>query len=93
MAVTDIALLLIMLIGLRRIRCESGSTYGLPEFLWKQVCLHFSLAMSIPGSIDTFSLRKGIIWILLAAVAEILPAVSPTNSSFPFAISHLHFSL
>ncbi len=48
MAVTDFALLLIMLVGLHRIRRESGCTYGLTEFIWKQVCLHFSLTMSIP---------------------------------------------
>jgi hypothetical protein len=48
MAVTDFALLLIMLVGLQRIRRESGCTYGLTEFIWKQVCLHFSLTMSIP---------------------------------------------
>ena len=47
MAVTDIALLLIMLVGLHRIR-ESGRTYGLAEFIWKQVRLHFSLTMFIP---------------------------------------------
>ncbi len=37
MAVTDIILLLIMLVGLLRLRHHGGSTFGLTHFLWKQV--------------------------------------------------------
>jgi hypothetical protein len=35
--VTDIALLLIMLVGLFRLRREGGGTFGLSQFLWRQV--------------------------------------------------------
>jgi hypothetical protein len=37
MAVTDIALLLILLIGLLRLRRRGGRTFGLNNLLWKQV--------------------------------------------------------
>ena len=40
MTVTDIILLLIMLVGLFRIRRGCGGTFGLAQLLWKQVrCL------------------------------------------------------
>lgn len=37
MPVTDIALLLIMLVGLFRLRCHGGGTFGLAQVLWRQV--------------------------------------------------------
>jgi len=37
MAVTDIVLLLIMLVGLLRLRSGDGGTFGLAQLLWKQV--------------------------------------------------------
>jgi hypothetical protein len=37
MAVTDIVLLLIMLVGLLRLRHGGYGTFGLAQFLWKQV--------------------------------------------------------
>jgi len=37
MAVTDITLLLILLIGLLRLRHHGGKTFGLNNLLWKQV--------------------------------------------------------
>ena len=39
MLAADIALLLIMLVGLFRMRRYSGDTVGLVEHLWRQVCL------------------------------------------------------
>jgi len=53
MAVTDIALLLIMLVGLLRLRYHGNDMFGLTQVLWKQ----------------------GVIWLLLALVAEIPPVV------------------
>lgn len=35
--ITDIILLLMMLVGLLRIRREGGGTFGLGRLLWKQV--------------------------------------------------------
>lgn len=37
MLVTDIALLLIMLLGLFRLRLRGVGTYGLVQLLWRQV--------------------------------------------------------
>ena len=37
MAVTDIVLLLIMLVGLLRLRYHGGATSGMTHLLWKQV--------------------------------------------------------
>jgi hypothetical protein len=37
MAVTDIALLLIMLVGLLRLRYHGNDMFGLTQVLWKQV--------------------------------------------------------
>ncbi|KAH9967683.1 hypothetical protein BJV74DRAFT_277454 [Russula compacta] len=51
--VTDFILLLIMLIGLIRLRLHGGTLLGLGRLLWKQ----------------------GIIWLLLATVAEVPPAL------------------
>jgi hypothetical protein len=41
--VTDVILLLLMLVGLLRIRRYGSSTSCLAHFMWKQVC--FSVAM------------------------------------------------
>ncbi len=43
MAVTDIILLLIMFVGLLRLRRHGGGTFGLARLLWKQVRWLFSL--------------------------------------------------
>jgi len=53
MPVTDIALLLIMLIGLLRIRYRGGGKFSVGRLLWKQ----------------------GVIYLLVATIAEIPPAV------------------
>jgi len=37
MLVTDIALLLIMLVGLLRLRVRGDGTFGLAQLLWRQV--------------------------------------------------------
>jgi hypothetical protein len=37
MAITDIVLLLIMLVGLLRLRCHGRGTFGLGHLLWQQV--------------------------------------------------------
>ncbi|KAH9990081.1 hypothetical protein BJV77DRAFT_1069105 [Russula vinacea] len=50
---SDLALLIIMLIGLLRLRCEGGGVFALGRTLWKQ----------------------GLIWLLLATIAELPPVV------------------
>jgi len=44
LAITDIVLLLIMLIGLLRLRCRGGATFGLNNLLWKQGLVWTSIA-------------------------------------------------
>ena len=80
MAVTDIILLLIMLVGLLRLRRHGGNTFGLTHFLWKQVRWLFSL-IAVIWLIDMFLFHKGVIWILLATVTEVPPAVSVAKST------------
>ena len=41
--VTDFALLLIMLVGLLRLRCHRSGRFGLARVLWRQVRYHFWL--------------------------------------------------
>ena len=78
MAVTDIVLLLIMLVGLLRLHQGSCGTFGLTQFLWKQVCQNFSRIATF-WLISFLSFRKGLIWIALATAVEIPPAVSLAN--------------
>ena len=47
LAVTDIALLLIMLAGLLRLRHYGCGTFGLAQLLWQQVWRQFSLIVII----------------------------------------------
>ena len=44
MFVSDIALLLIMFVGLFRLRLRGGGTFGLARLLWKQVRWWLSFA-------------------------------------------------
>jgi hypothetical protein len=77
---TDIALLLIMLIGLFRLRGHGSSTFGMTKVLWRQVCYVFLLLWSrLLRSTNMFSCWKGVFWLLVAIAAEIPPVVSLTN--------------
>ena len=44
---TDIALLVIMLIGLFRLRGHGSSTFGMTKVLWRQVCSEFLLVAAL----------------------------------------------
>ena len=87
-AATDIALLLIMLVGLFRMRRDGGGMFGLAQVLWRQVLYRFSLP-SFSGFIDMFSFCKGVIWLLLATVVEIPPLVSLTTTLSPVSYSFI----
>lgn len=54
LAVTDIVLLLIMLVGLLRLRYRGGATLGLTNLLWKQVWLQFSLIVILLVCLHVF---------------------------------------
>ena len=74
--VTDVVLFLIMLSGLLRLGVHGSGTFVLGRFLWKQVWwCRFSL--TAPLSIhQCIGPRKGVIWFLLATVAEVPSTVS-----------------
>jgi hypothetical protein len=92
--VTDIALLLIMLIGLLRLGFHEPGVYGLGRLMWRQVRVSALLASPSRGSLfaDTLPLRKGIVWLFLATIAEIPPVVSVANSMYA-CFHSTHFEL
>ena len=73
---TDIILLLIMFFGLLRLGFHERGAFGLGRLMWKQVgywC--FSLAVVFSAYMGV-RIHKGVIWLLVATIAEVLPAVS-----------------
>jgi hypothetical protein len=73
---TDVALILIMLVGLLRLRNASGGWFDLGRVLWKQVSWRACFAdRGLSPSANVISVREGVVWLSLATVAELLPAV------------------
>ena len=73
---TDISLLLIMFFGLLRLGFHERGAFGLGRLLWKQVSYwHFSLAV-VFSAYMVVRIHKGVIWLLVATIAEVPPAVS-----------------
>jgi hypothetical protein len=73
---TDISLLLIMFVGLLRLGFHERGAFGLGRLLWKQVsywCLSLDLVLS---AYSVARVHKGVIWLLVATIAEVPPAVS-----------------
>ena len=90
MLASDIVLLLIMFVGLFRLRHRGGGTFSLVRLLWKQVrCWFCQLRCSPPTYF--ISARKGVIYLLVATAAELPPAVRVTSSLYIF-ISHPYFT-
>jgi hypothetical protein len=81
MLITDIALLVIMLVGLLRVRTSGGGTFGLSKLLWKQVGVTALPDRSYFNSSICCLFRKGVIWLLIAIAAEVPPVVSQTSFS------------
>ena len=76
--IVDFVLLVIMLIGLLRHRHKTGGEFGLGRTLWKQVRHCHSGSSRWPRqtiSLMRISIRKGIIWLILATVAEVPTSV------------------
>src|SRR5579863_3741947 len=72
---TDIGLILIMLLGLLRLRRRGGGIMALGRLLWNQVGLwHFFLSILLSIRL-CISVHKGIIWLLLATAAGVTPTV------------------
>ena len=72
-----------MLAGLFRLRKDGRGEFGLSQFLWKQVWWIFSPTMVFQFTY-TSSLCKGVIWLLVATIAEVLPVVSLGRFSLQF---------
>jgi hypothetical protein len=73
---TDIILLLIMSFGLLRLGFHERGAFGLGRLLWKQVRYwYFSPAVVFPAYM-VVRIHKGVIWLLVATIAEVPPAVS-----------------
>ena len=76
--ITDIVLLLIVLIGLLRLLHDGGGSFALGRLLWKQVGSGRS-HIPVPRFTYLFPLSKGVIWLLMATVAEVPPMVCPAS--------------
>jgi hypothetical protein len=68
-----------MLIGLLRLGFHEPGVYGLGRLMWRQVRVFALLSSRSSLSTYTLPVRKGIIWLLLATIAEIPQAVSVGN--------------
>jgi len=82
---TDVSLLTIMLVGLVRLRSHRASAFGLGRLLWKQVW--FSTIIISLNS-HAFPVCEGVVWLLLATVAEVTPVVSPLKFLMPPLFAH-----
>lgn len=73
---TDIILLLIMFFGLLRLGFHEPGAFGLGRLLWKQVgyrCISLAVVFS---AYMVVRIHKGVIWLLVATIVEVPPAVS-----------------
>ena len=81
-----------MLIGLLRLGAHEPGVYGMGRFMWRQVRVFAILAGRGSLSTDTLPVRKGIVWLFLATIAEIPPVVSVANSMYA-CFHSTHFEL
>jgi hypothetical protein len=56
-------------------RHQAGGAFGLARILWKQVPWCSFSWLSVPNSLMRFPARKGLVWLLLATMAEVPPTV------------------
>ena len=75
--ITDIILLLMVLVGLIRLRYHGGGTLGLGRLLWKQVAFRGFPSIVCHKPTDVPSAPKGVMWLLLAVAAGAPPTVCP----------------
>ena len=76
MLAADILLVLIMLLGLLRLRDRAGGMFGLALLLWKQVRWWPVLVVRAVNQLIPFSVRKGVISLLVAAKAGLTTVAS-----------------
>ena len=65
-----------MFFGLLRLGFHERGAFGLGRLLWKQVGYCFLSLVVVFSPHVVIHIRKGVIWLLVATFAEILPAVS-----------------
>jgi len=81
--ITDIALLLIMLIGLLRLGFNEPGVYELGHLMWRQVgCTLFSQVVMLQFA-DMLTVGQGLIWLFLATIAEVPPVVCVASPMYP----------
>ena len=73
---TDIILLLIMFFGLLRQGFHERGTFGVGRLMWKQVGYRCLLLAVVFSAHMVVRIHKGVIWLLVATIAEVIPAVS-----------------
>jgi hypothetical protein len=65
-----------MILGLLRLGFHERGAFSLGRLLWKQVGYwYFSLAVAFSVYL-VVRIHKGVIWLLVATIAEVPPAVS-----------------
>jgi hypothetical protein len=72
---TDITLLFILFFGLFRLGFHERGAFELGRLLWKQVS-YWCFSLVVAFSAYMVRIRKGVIWLLVATIAEVLPLVS-----------------
>ena len=90
MFITDFILLVTMLFGLLRFRLRGAGSFGLGRLLWKQVSLAVLGCLQFSPSANVISIREGVMWLLLATIAELPPVVRPTSFHANVFIDHAH---
>jgi hypothetical protein len=65
-----------MFFGLLRLGFHERGAFGLGRLLWKQVGYWFFSLVVEFSAYMMIHIRKGVIWLLVATIAEVLPAVS-----------------
>ena len=73
---TDIILLLIMIFGLLRLGFHERDAFGMGRLLWKQVRYWCFLLAVMFSAYTVAHICKGVICLLVATIAEVLPAVN-----------------
>ena len=80
--IVDVMLLLTVLVGLLRWCSDGLGMFGIGRLLWKQVGYQ-SFPSAVMPSVHSYgfcsSVRKGVIWLLLATAAEVPPTVCPVS--------------
>ena len=84
---TDTILVLLMFFGLLRLGFHERDVFGLGRLLWKQVRYWCFSQAVVFSAYMMVRIHKGVIWLLVATIAEILPTVSGDSGAPPFRLS------